>query len=365
MKICFLTHQISSGGAERTVSYLSNDFVIRKDTEVDLVQFRNKPYFYDIDNRVKSFNLTKDGQTNNIFKRFSFALHRMVAFRQYCKNNKPDVIVCMMHVTKVAALLKPKNIPIILSERYDPATPRSFKYKIIRKWFYNTSEGAIFQTERAMDYYKKFILKDKKKGIVIPNAIGNSYVYDINAMLVDKENKISAVGRLAEQKNYKGLIDAFLIVLEKYFDYKLEIFGEGDQQKVLEEYISYKNLNDKVILKGADKTAIKQISSSKCYVLASHSEGMPNTLMEAMAIGLPCVSTDCPNGPAELIKEGENGLLVPIKDSKALANAILKMLDDKEFAYNCAKNARKLLETNNIEVIADKFYNYIFAIAKK
>jgi glycosyltransferase involved in cell wall biosynthesis len=110
---------------------------------------------------------------------------------------------------------------------------------------------------------------------------------------------------------------------------------------------------------GVAKDAVLKIADSSVYVMSSKFEGMPNALMEAMAIGLPCVSTDCPNGPAELIENGVNGLLVPVGDVEALSEAIIKMIEDREFAERCGKNARKILETHSIDQKAKEYAEYI------
>jgi glycosyltransferase involved in cell wall biosynthesis len=99
------------------------------------------------------------------------------------------------------------------------------------------------------------------------------------------------------------------------------------------------------------------------FVSSSDYEGLSNSMLEAMAIGLPCVCTDCLGGGArELIKDGENGLLVPTKDAKALAEAMCSMVDDKELSKRCSDNASKIREELSAEYIADKWHEYIESV---
>jgi glycosyltransferase involved in cell wall biosynthesis len=165
------------------------------------------------------------------------------------------------------------------------------------------------------------------------------------------------MGRITPEKDYPTLLKAFSIVTKKCPHFILEIYGAGSPEKLL-ELSQELEIKEKVFFKGAYPDALLKIADSKCYVLSSISEGMPNALMEAMAIGLPCVSTDCPNGPAELIENEVNGLLVPMQDEKALAEAILRMIEDEEFANKCGENAKKIKETNSVEKNAKIYLDY-------
>ena len=197
-----------------------------------------------------------------------------------------------------------------------------------------------------------------EKGVVIHNAVGNALVYQVSDS-IEAKNKISAVGRLSEQKDYPSLFKAFRLVSEKHPDIRLEIFGTGGDELSLRDFATKLGIDGKVDFMGTRKDAILMIADSLCYVMSSRFEGMPNALMEAMAIGLPCVSTDCPNGPRELIEDGVNGLLVPVGDHESLADAICKMIEDREFATTCAIRAKGILNTHSVENIAKQYMNYV------
>ena len=164
-----------------------------------------------------------------------------------------------------------------------------------------------------------------------------------------------------------GFIGSHVVRLfvNKYPDYILEIYGSGSEKEKLILLANELDIDKNVSFMGARTDAIIQASSASCYVMSSAFEGMPNALLEAMAVGLPCVSTDCPNGPAELIEDGVNGILVPVGDDEKLAEAILKMLDDKDFAELCGNRAREILKSHSVEFVARKYSDFIAEVIKK
>ena len=149
-------------------------------------------------------------------------------------------------------------------------------------------------------------------------------------------------------------------------DYKLVIYGDGELRDSLTEFIRKLNIEDKVELPGFVNNINESISKASMFVLSSNVEGIPNALIEAMSLGLPCVSTRCAGGGAEfLIEDGVNGLLAPVNDVNALAGAMERVLSDKEFANKLGNNAIKLREKFASEVIYGKWLNVIESVIKK
>lgn len=355
MKISFLTPTLASGGAERTVEYVAS-YMAANGHDVEIASITNN-VFYEPDKRVKLVTLDVGTSFSNIFGRISNIVKRYTRINRHFKMRRPDVICCLLPETAkfVLNLCKSKKIKLVTSERNNPALDgnSSLKNKIFEK-----SDGIIFQTERAKEWYPEQI---KSKGVVIHNAVGNKLVYD-----VPKERKVqktvSAVGRLFSQKDYPTMLSAFKLVLDRHPEFVLNIFGKGVELENLKALSEKLGIAENVVFKGEHKDAILQIADSMCYVMSSAYEGMPNALMEAMAIGLPCVSTDCPNGPGELIVSGENGLLVPVGDADALAEAICKMIEDRDFAEKCGAKARNILDDHSVSQIAKKYMEYIESV---
>lgn len=355
IKICFLINSLGTGGAERTVTYLANDFT-SKGYDIDIVIYGDKG-IYSLDPKINLFNIYQSKGKKNLFSKGYSIVKRIIEFRKYVKTNNPDVIFCMLYNSVIYTYFV--NKVVISSERSNPMYASSFEKKI-KNMLFNKANGVIFQTERAKLFYSK---KIQNKSIVIPNAVGNMDAYGIDYE-GERRKTIVAIGSLKAEKDYKTLINAFSIVHSKHPDYKLEIYGEGLLKNELISLTDNLKLNNCVDFKGKQKDVLHQVKDASCYVLSSISEGMPNALMEAMAIGLPCVSTDCPNGPSELIIDGYNGLLVPIQDSILLSEAICKMIENQDFAEQCSLNAKKIKETNSINNISQRYLNFIEDIVK-
>lgn len=358
MKIAFLLANYGSGGAERTVSYLS-EFFAANQHQVEIVVL-NGNVFYSNTDKVRIIKADIPSSGRGIAGRMKAIFKRLTFVKKYLKENKPDVVFCMLSETIKYVFGRKKGFQLFTSERSNPATDTGRIGLFFKKLFFYYADGVVFQTERAKNFYRDII---KDKGIVIPNAIGNEYVFKVPE-INNRANKICAMGRITPEKDYPTLIRAFSIVAKKHPEYILEIFGRGSPEDLL-ALAGELGIRDKVFFMGAHPDAILKIANSKCYVLSSISEGMPNALMEAMAVGLPCVSTDCPNGPAELMENGVNGLLVPVEDERALAEAILKMIEDEEFAKKCGENAAKIKETHSVEINAKRYLDFFKKIVNK
>ena len=167
---------------------------------------------------------------------------------------------------------------------------------------------------------------------------------------------IIASGRLNKQKNYYLLLDVFEEISSIFKSYKLEILGKGPLEDDIKRYANKKNCSDRIIFSGYVDNVKEHMKKAEVYVLSSDYEGMPNSLMEAMALGLPCVSTDCPcGGPKYLIENNVNGVLVPVNDVQKMVDALKTILNDKDLSFKLGKEASKIKEKLNPEVIYSKW----------
>lgn len=357
MNITFLVANLACGGVERTVSYLSKYFA-EHGQHTSIVCISDEQ-FYDIDKRVNLIKLNVPSECNGKFDRVKKIFSRFLKIHRAFKQTKPDCVICLdaQMLRFIRVQYRFGKFRLITSERTNPLmnTEKQRKAKFDS---YRHSDGVVFQTERAKQCFPRDIAS---KGIVIPNAVGNELVMGASTP-EERRKAITAMGRLTDQKDYPTLIKAFGCFHNSHPDFKLEIYGSGDNKASLCRLTHDMGLDDCVKFEGAVKDAVLKVASSSCYVMSSTYEGMPNALMEALAVGTPCVSTDCPFGPAELISNGENGILTPVGDDKALADAMCRMVEDTEFAENCAKRAKDIIVKQSVENISQKYLDYIISV---
>ena len=192
-----------------------------------------------------------------------------------------------------------------------------------------------------------------KKSKVIANPITSSIPDPYDG---EREKRIVAVNRLSQQKNIFMLLRAMKRVLDVFPEYVLEIYGKGEQQEELEKYAKKLNISDNVQFMGQKANVQTYIVNASVFVSSSDFEGMSNSMLEAMAIGLPVVCTDCPIGGARMvIKNNINGILTPVGDDKIFANEIIELLKNPEKAKRLGKQARELREQLNVKKIAKEW----------
>ena len=381
MKISFVTANLNSGGAERVMSLLANEFV-KHGHVVEIIFFKERIVFYPVDNRVQLVIADEKCQSKKMWRKVWW-------FRQYIKRTTPDVVVpfrVSVYCTTIASLLG-VHVPIVASERIDPHIPDSY-WTVLRKLLLPFVKHLVVQTSYIKSYYPKLI---QKKTSVIPNPVreeafenpvreeafenpkmdsrvqsskrkradsydhsGHDFCHNSSKQtsLTDlvapkiqssKQNRIISVARLAPQKNQKMMIGAFAKIADEFPDWQLVIFGEGPLRAELESLVSSFKLEGRVSFPGRTEHVIEELRKSKVFCFSSDYEGLSNSMIEALCVGLPIVTTKV-SGTEDIINDGENGYLVPIKDVNAMANALKKLMrDEEEIIKMSEKNSQKAI----------------------
>lgn len=355
LKITFCIPTLGSGGAERVISILSKELTALG-FDINILMLSNEKCKYQLDPRVKlhCIHCDDDAALSPVKRCFK----RLSKIKGAIKELAPDVVVSFMSETNIDVCLAlwNKKIPIIVSERNDPAIdPASRAKKILRKIAYRKPKHFVFQTPDAKAYFSKRI---GKKSSIILNPLDKGLISPCDAS--EKDKRIVAVGRLNRQKNFPLLIKAFGDFSKTHPEHTLEIYGEGALEEELLRLISEEQLNDKVSLMGFCKDVHEKILTAGMFVMSSDFEGMPNALLEALALGLSCISTDCPcGGPRMLINSGENGILVPIRNQEELTKAMTFLADSPEEAASMAKKAREVRKIADTESVVNTWANII------
>ena len=312
MRCLFVAPGMLFGGAERVMSILANEWGKRNVETMILVTETDAISKYHLSDKVTMISCLEDKKNAKIPH---FVIVKRV--REICKKWQPDVVISLYNnlCALTALAIIGLNIPLIYSERNDPnKTNQRPIDRLYRKIVEHMADKIVFQTTGAQRCYSKSV---QEKSAVILNPL-NTDGFPIHDFLHEK-SEIVSVGRLEAQKNQKLLIDAFTLIANDFPEYQLTIYGEGSLRKELEDYIKAKGLQERVFLPGSKNNIQEHIKDASLFVLSSDYEGIPNALIEAMAIGLPCVSTDCsPGGARELIEEGISGLITPCSDVRKL-----------------------------------------------
>lgn len=343
IKVMFHLNCLAQGGAERVVSNLANQFA-RSGHEVTVATEWIDQNEFKLDDNVKRIvvGLTPEDEKKNRVSQF-FA--RVRHLRECVREEKPDVVVAFAQRAVYRALMaeRHEDVPVVISIRTDPVGHYdSFADKLQIHWLFPGAAGAVFQTDGQREFFRRHFGEDNSR--IILNPVNDKYC---DLPVPEKRTKrVVQSGRLVDFKNQPLLIDAFMDVHAKHPDYILEIYGpdSGDGTKeILEKKIAGYNAGGFIKLMGGSDSLEKQLPDAAVYAFSSDWEGLPNALIEAMAMGLPVVATDCPcGGPREIISDGENGLLVPVKDRKAMADGICRLIEDPGLAERLGTEAREI-----------------------
>jgi glycosyltransferase involved in cell wall biosynthesis len=347
---------LETGGAERVISTLSN-YVIAYFKNIEIICWRNTSVFYAIDEKVKITMIPFESQKKSI-------IGQMKWFRKYIKLNSYDLVLSFLAPFNIITSLSliGLTVPLIVAERSDPRrAPTSNFVRIIRNFSYLFADVILTQTENNKRYFSSFL---QKKCNVIFNPVFLNPELLGKALTTQKTKKIVSVARLKKSKNLLLLFDAFADISRQYNDYILVIYGEGDMRSILEKRISELNLEHKIFLPGQITDIHNQILDADIFVLTSNYEGMPNALIEAMCLGLPCISTKV-SGAVDLIQNQENGILVNINDKSELINAMTELLNNKTKSEQIAKQAISIYSCLNIKIIAEQWMSVILSTIEK
>lgn len=358
--IVFLALTLTRGGAERVIANLCNEALLGG-YRVSIITCMNKPVGYELKPGIEHICIekTSDVHYKNLGERF---LKRRKLLKAVLEECKPDVLLCFLPEPNFLALSLKKifNFPMLISVRNDPA--REYKnpvYRALMRVLYPKADGYIFQTKQAMEYFS-FSKHIMDRACVIPNPLGREFIDYKRVPEENRENTIVNVGKFSGQKNQKLLLHAFSKIADKFPKYQLHIYGEGDKREELETLIKELHLEGRVKMPGNVSNLSEKIEAAALFALSSDYEGMPNALMEAMAMGIPCISTDCPcGGPDFLIQNGENGILVPVGDVQQMAAAMEKLLADRELADKLGSNAMGIVKKLHPDVVHKMWTEYI------
>ncbi len=356
MRLAFLNHGLQAGGAERMIVRLA-DYAARQGTDVTVVTTDGREPFYTLPSAVHQIRLSIAGASQGPVSAVWNNLKRIRELRKAYRRCRPDVVVCMFPSMILLSRLARGNMKykLIGAECSNPFTTASGFWGWSKGWISACCDGFLFQTERARRYYPA---RTRKRSIILSNGIAVSDYAAQDRPWQEREG-ICAAGRMIPGKCFDDLLTAFAGVLRRHPEARLDVYGDGPQRGELEALRARLGLEKTVTFCGRCAKMPEEYARHKVFAMPSEREGMPNVLLEAMASGCACVSTDCDFGPAELISDGDNGFLVPVHDAEAMTQRVNALLEDDTLCRRLGETARGVRTANDMEAIGKKFCAYL------
>ena len=342
---------MARGGASKVLCLLADGFAERG-WEVNLVFLRVQKA-YQVNKKVNVISLCQPDSDPPKVCQISI-------IHNYLRKTPCDVVISFLIEVNMITLTSywgARKPVIIIQECNDPKLASSKPLFAASKIIYGLADYVVFQTNRVKNYYSKSI---QEKSSVIYNPVD----IEVQQENITDSKKIVSVGRLIEQKNHLLLLSAFHCFLESHADYTLHIYGDGKLQSIIDTRINDLGLKNKVFLEGNQEHVQKRIVDAEMFVLSSNHEGLSNALLEAMGIGIPCISTDCA-GSDEIIEDHVNGILVPVGDKKSLYRAMCELADNRSLRESIQVESHKIKAVIDKDIIIKKWIDIVEQLLSK
>jgi len=349
--IVLVISSLAPGGSERVLARMAN-YWAGKGWRISLLTLDRDAPFYELEPSVNHIALGVTGHSRNAMVGILKNVRRIRELRRAIKALGPDAVVSFGDQTNVLTLLATGGLktPVIVAERVDPRLYSiGWMWERLRRWTYPFADRIVVQTGEAAKYFGD---RPRRRVSVVPNP-----VVIPEGLLVEPARRrghcrvIIAMGRLTKQKGFDLLLQAFARIAGEHPDWNLTIIGDGEMRPALESQRGSLGLQGRIEFTGIVKKPGAFFGSADVFVLSSRFEGFPNALCEAMACGLPAVSFDCPSGPAEIIRDGIDGILVPDGDVGALASAMDRLMSDEAERKRLASRASEVVSRFSLERI--------------
>ena len=363
MRIFYCIHSLcNSGGMERIIVEKAN-FLSKKGFEVFILttEQQDKPTFYQLENNITHIDLGVNySEYNSLFLKIMTLYFKEYKHKKSLKKivtkYKPDIIISTFeNEASFLPKLKDQSKKILefhFSKGYRLAKKRKGLLFLV-DWYRTQCEIKI---AKKFEHFIVLTEEDKLSWYQLSNvSVIPNFIHSISECSNFSRKELLSIGRLSYQKGLDRLIKAFKIVHETYPEWKLFIYGDGEERDWLLGLIQEYNLGSSVVIHCPVKNIGEIYCNSSCFVLTSRYEGLPMVLLEAMSYGLPIISYDCKCGPKDLINNGLNGFLVPESNIEELANTIMKLISNRDMMIEMGRNAKVESQKYEREIIMQKW----------
>lgn len=364
MKVMFLFPRFGIGGIAKALSFVTG-VCTEQGMDTVCVSMSDEPIMVDLPENSKKIYINYKTEGTRIELGLN-KIYFLLEFRRCVYKENPDIIVAFgTDLVRIAVIAtKGKGVKIIGSERGNPYLyDKSCKKKYISAL--TKCNSVVFQTIQAKEYYPDII---KRKSYIIPNPCVAKSSLNKKSQNNEKKPVILVFSRISKEKNVLGIVRAFGnarkksradIRLNDFLKYELHIYGDGPEKDGIQDEVEKKGIENVFFYPSCSNVIEREVNAS-AYVINSDTEGFPNSLLEAMLAGIPCISSDCPPGGVNFISDsGRRTHLVPVGDDEALGEAMLKVTLDKKYADLLKENAKEIQEVLNPKKIGSEWIDLI------
>ena len=363
----FVIHSLHCGGAERATTGLANYWAAAGEEVIILTNADHETDFYSVDHRIVRISFNCDAKSTSWLGRLIGNIIRIFNLRKIIKKVEPDICIGMMTSSAVLVAISRIGLPgkYIGSERvHPPKYPLGFFWEFLRSLTYKALDFMVVLSKPTAEWMAK---NTNAKNIeVIPNAVQwplplSTPIVEPCRNLKSERKVILSVGRFVHQKGFDLLLDAFGGIADGFPDWDLCILGDGPLLEQFQKQKHQLRIKSQIFYPGRVGNLTDWYTRADIFVLPSRFEGFPNALVEAMSYGLPVVSADCLTGPADLIHDDINGVLVAPEDVEALQAGLLKTMASVRLRARLGGNAKAVRTALSIERVSEEWMNLFHA----
>jgi GalNAc-alpha-(1->4)-GalNAc-alpha-(1->3)-diNAcBac-PP-undecaprenol alpha-1,4-N-acetyl-D-galactosaminyltransferase len=345
-KILFICPSLGRGGAERVLTLMAN-YWASEGKDVTIVVIINEKISFELHPNIKVLSQETYAVSTHFLQGLIANIKRIFRSRRVIQQTKPDVVISFTTICNIVSYFAKMGLPVplVISERTSPlAYPLNAVWQRLKKTAYNRADALVLQTYGVQKLYQSFYPPQYiiRNPLILPFHLATIDTYSAKVVVT--------VGRLDTYKNVQMLVHAFAKTNQK--DWALWIVGrDGGEQKKIEQDVETLGISAQVQFLGNQTDVFHYLSKASIFAMTSRVEGYPNALLEAMAMGLAAVSTDCDFGPAEIIEDGQNGFIVPLDDTAFFAEKLLLLMQNEPLRREMGQKASKIKETHDLSEV--------------
>lgn len=357
---------LGSGGAERNLVRLSAALAARGWVVSLVTTDPAVEDFYEVPASVTRVRADPEAHLSCRWFDVPGQFRRLTALRDCLRQTRPDLVISFLDTLNVSVLcaLWRERVPVVVSERIDPRYhPVGLRWALLRRLTYPRAARVVVLTDDVVHWARRQWPRWRVESI--PNPVVRIAAADKAAVAKHATCTVLGIGRLCQQKGFDLLIRAFALVAAEFPAWELSIVGAGRERASLLRLAQSLGIADRVKLNGVVNDTAAALEACDLFVLPSRYEGFPNALAEAMSVGLPVISFDCPSGPSELIRGGVDGLLVPPQDVAALASALRRLMAEPQERARLAARAPEVVGRFGEDMVFDRWQRLVEGVLAK